>query len=157
MQLIDDGDIVRAIGYVVIYAAYLEKSIDECLELFIELNKFNKKEAIKQMKKPTSQKIKFIEKQIELLKYDSFDIKNRTILLPNISDLLEQRNIAIHSGIYAIPSFGDIQISSRDNEKNEIHSNQLYLLANELFNGFKFVKSLASFLNNYRKILKNYE
>ena len=33
MTLIDDGDLIHGLGYVALYAAYLEEDVDECLNV----------------------------------------------------------------------------------------------------------------------------
>ena len=38
MQLRNDGDPVKALGYLVLYAAYVEEAIDECIDVFRQYN-----------------------------------------------------------------------------------------------------------------------
>ena len=132
MQLEDDGDIVRAIGYVVIMASYLEDVIVECVEYLICLNEICEDTAKKVRNGQASSQIKFIKQQIKLLNCDETITHNRIKTLEYISSLLEQRNIAVHGRIYATRNQGDIQKLSRGNKVDKINSDNFYSLANKL-------------------------
>jgi hypothetical protein len=152
MRLEDDGDIIKATGYVAIYAAYLEESIDECVEFLIYLNGFSIKDASKIRKEQTKCKLDFIEEQVLLLDYDSFEVTNYVKNLTQIYELLIERNNVIHCRIYALPVVGDTQISSKNNTKKAIDSKYLYSLAGELFNSRDYFKNLTFFIKRAKKL-----
>ena len=35
MALVDDGDVIRGLGFVTLYAAYLEEAVDECVDVLL--------------------------------------------------------------------------------------------------------------------------
>lgn len=129
MHLNDNGDMIRALGFVALNAAYLEEQIDECLERFISAGLSN--ENFRKMQ--VSSKIKEIK-----IKLGTFvPLPNELVYLPDYLDtvrnLLEKRNEVIHGRIYVDPELGDIRRSGRRGVPDKAATSlELYSLANEL-------------------------
>ena len=129
MTIRDDGDIVKGIGFVAIYSANIEESIDECLKLLISSNQIDQDV----MKWQTSRKLKELKNWLENAQKKPSRYMNLKMALDAASALLEDRNKLIHGSIYATP-LGDIIKSSRqDVPEREIKSEEVYDLANEIF------------------------
>lgn len=91
-ELEDDGDIVRGLGSVSLYAAYLEEQIDELLNLIAPSKPYTGGCQV-------SDKIKHCRKAIRALNKTGF-----TDLLTNLRtcrDLFNDRNELLHGRIYA--------------------------------------------------------
>ena len=63
MALIDDGDLIRGLGFVALYAAYLEEAVDECLSVVAARDPESDH---KLFRRPTSQKIEYIKQQLKM-------------------------------------------------------------------------------------------
>lgn len=64
MALVDDGDLIRGLGFVALYAAYLEEAIDECLNVVAA---HDAKRDDRLFRRPTSKKIEYIQQQMQKL------------------------------------------------------------------------------------------
>lgn len=131
MTLIDDGDLIRGLGFVALYAAYLEEDVDECLNVVACHDAGSDYQRLSH--RPTSQKIKYILEQLRKLE----PLSNELVVFPQIlriiGDLLEERNTVIHGRVYAVPNIGDVRISGRLGvPETPANSSELYALANEL-------------------------
>ncbi len=131
MALIDDGDLIRGLGFVALYAAYLEEAVDECLSVVaardLEVNR-------NLYRRPTSQKIEYIQHQLQRLEPLSEELAKFPEILQAIGELLEERNLVIHGRVYAIPGVGDVRISGRPGvPETQATSAELYVLANDLY------------------------
>ena len=62
MKLRNDGDLVKALGYLVLYTAYVEEAVDECIDVFRQYFPDIDKQIARQTAK---QKIKFIQTHLE--------------------------------------------------------------------------------------------
>jgi len=127
----DDGDIIKGLGYVTLYSAYLEEQIDQllfCLHPFVVAFDEEKQ------RWPVSKKIKHAIKNI-----DKLDFERRNDLKEDLNicrQLFENRNELIHGRIYADIDSSNITLKpGRPNTPEKfITSTELFTLANELFN-----------------------
>jgi hypothetical protein len=131
MALVDDGDLIRGLGFVALYAAYLEEAVDECLAVvaahYDECND-------RLYRRPASQKIEYIQRQLTKLEPLSTELAALPEILQAIAQLLEQRNLVIHGRVYAVPNIGDVRISGRPGApETPATSVELYALANDLY------------------------
>ncbi|MBK7492889.1 MAG: hypothetical protein KBF68_00330 [Nitrosomonas sp.] len=125
----DDGDIIRGLGFVALYAAYLEEQVDNLLIMLEPLK------ASPELKHhwPVSRKI---DKSKSLVRTLEFDYREFLLESLNYSkSLFEKRNEVIHGRIYASFDRSDTLKSGRTNVPNrEISSNELYELVTNLAN-----------------------
>ena len=94
MPLQNDGDVVRGLGFVALYAAYLEEQIDNLLFLLQSVEPFPESE----QRWPTSRKIEKAKRLVGGLVFEY-----RDALLADLDasrQLLEWRNEVIHGRIY---------------------------------------------------------
>lgn len=127
MPLQNDGDVVRGLGFVALYAAYLEEQIDNLLFMLQLLEAFPKAE----QRWPTSRKI---EKSKRLVSALAFEYRDALLAdLDASRQLLDRRNEVIHGRIYANFDRPDTLKSGRPNTPDRIvESAELYELANNL-------------------------
>lgn len=128
MPLSDDGDIVHGVGYVALYAGYLEEQIDNLLFLLNSIEVFSGDE----QRWGVSKKIKRPKRLIADIEFQDQDV-----LLEDLEaarNLFEWRNEIIHRRIYANSDRPDELKSGRPNVPTcAIESKELYELANSLF------------------------
>ncbi len=124
----DDGDIVRGLGFVALYSAYIEEQIDNLLLTLNQIVKFGEDEQRWQI----SRKIKHAKKALKQIEFESRDdlIANLTLC----KEIFEDRNELIHGRIYGNFRRPDILKSARPNTPDrEVTSSELYKLANECY------------------------
>jgi hypothetical protein len=128
MSLQNDGDVVRGLGFVALYAAYLEEQIDSLLFILQRVEPFPEIE----QRWPTSRKIEKAKRLVSILVFEY-----RNALLADLDasrQLLERRNEVIHGRIYANFDRPDTLRSGRPNTPDRVvESGELYNLANNLF------------------------
>jgi len=122
----DDGDIIRGLGFVTLYSAYLEEHIDALLSLLEHIEKYGEDK----QRWPISSKIRHAKKVLS-----SIDNNEFPELKPNLDiclSLFEHRNELIHGRIYSnYPRQRSILKSGRPNiPDREVDSAELYKLAN---------------------------
>jgi hypothetical protein len=125
MSLPNDGDVVRGLGFVALYAAYLEEQIDDLLFMLQPIEPFLESE----QRWPTSQKIGKAKRLVALLVFEYRD----TLIddLDASKQLLECRNYVIHGRIYANFERPDTLKSGRPSiPERAVESDELYELAN---------------------------
>lgn len=127
MQLQNDGDVVRGLGFVALYAAYLEEQIDNLLFMLQLIEQFPESDR----HWPTSRKI---EKAKRLVAGLTFEYRDALLADLNASkQLLEWRNEVIHGRIYANFDRPDTLKSGRPNIPDRVvEPLELYELANSL-------------------------
>lgn len=127
MPLQNDGDVVRGLGFVALYAAYLEEQVDNLLFMLQQLEVFPEAE----QRWPTSRKI---EKAKRLVGELTFEYRDALLVdLDASRQLLEWRNEVIHGRIYANFDRPDTLKSGRPNTTDRVvESAELYELANNL-------------------------
>jgi hypothetical protein len=127
MPLSNDGDVVRGLGIVALYAAYLEEQVDNLLFMLQPMEAFPEGE----QRWPTSRKIEKAKRLVGGLVFDY-----RDALLADLDAskrLLEWRNEVIHGRIYANFDRPDTLKSGRPNIPDRVvDSAELYELANNL-------------------------
>jgi hypothetical protein len=131
MKLKSDGDIVRGLGFVVLYAAYMEEAIDECLELFKQKDTTHPKSIDKQ---PISKKIEYIENRLLVLCDLPHELSGLPDLMNHCKGLLVHRNEVIHGRIYGTKQTenDELRPSRKDGTKREVNAQELYDLAQQL-------------------------
>lgn len=157
MPINDNGDIVRAVGFVAIYGAYLEDRVAELIDMVKEI--ISLKENIDFLS--ASDQAKHLHKALKgefsnatdyLTKNE--DIKQINRILDAVEGHLKDRHVVIHSTLTS-KSNGDVIIrkNRRTNSEEEVSSKEVIDLANDLFelqsaiNGLKFpVQRLISAL-----------
>ena len=135
-----DNDIVRGLGFVALYAAYLEESIDQVMERLSLIKEVTDKER----KFPTSQKITWCTTALRSL--DSGELDDLIGSLGEATVLLEKRNEVIHGRIYAGNDRSSGLKSGRPGVPNrDVTSDELYDLAEEIFDVQAVVPNLKYF------------
>lgn len=131
MTLNDDGDIVKALGYLAFYAAYVEEAIDECL---LKLTPHDPNPPKKLQRFPTSQKIAYIKLRLDSKKLTQ-ELTHFPDLLDTLIDLFDERNEFIHGRIYgSLQGKSDILRPGRPaGTEREVSSRELIDLANLFF------------------------
>lgn len=139
MALEDDGDVVHGVGYVALYAGYLEEQIDGLLFMLSAVEAYPEEER----RWGISKKIKKAKRLVSNIAF-----QDRDALLTDLEatrELFEWRNEIIHGRIYANFDRPDTLKSGRPNVPTRvIESKELYELANSLF---------AARLNLYRPMV----
>lgn len=131
MPLNDDGDVIRGLGFVALYAAYMEEAVDECVEVLLRTDP-TPDERIR--RRPTSVKVEYCRAKLQALAPLSLELARFPDVLDFVAQLLERRNEAIHGRIYGQYGAPDQLRSGRVGVPDrEITSAELYDLANELF------------------------
>ncbi|HUO44579.1 MAG TPA: hypothetical protein VMT94_06665 [Burkholderiales bacterium] len=127
MSVANDGDVIRGLGFVALYAAYLEEQIDNLLFMLCPIEPFPENE----QRWPTSRKIEKAQRLITALEFDY-----RDDLLANLDtsrQLFDWRNEVIHGRIYANFDRPDTLRSGRPNVPDRVvKASELYDLANNL-------------------------
>jgi len=125
----NDGDIVRGLGFVTLYAAYLEEEIDNLLTMLNSIEIFDEEK----QRRPASRKIREAVKIVGKLNGQGLSALIRD--LGTCIDLLEDRNELIHGRIYGNFDRPDTLKSGRPNVPDrEVLPEELYNLANKFAN-----------------------
>ena len=127
MPLQRDDDVVRGLGFVTLYAAYLEEQVDDLLFMLQSIESFTESE----QRWPTSQKIKKAKRLVLELVFEY-----RDALLAGLDEskrLLDWRNEVIHGRIYANFDRPNTLKSGRSNTPDRVvKPDELYDLADNL-------------------------
>ena len=130
-MLKDDGDIIRGLGFVTLYSAFLEEHIDNLCVMLGRIEEFGEDK----LRWPISRKIKHAKKLLS--KLDGAEITNLIKDLDICLALFEDRNELVHGRIYGNFPRANILKSGRPNiPDREVYSTELYQLANE-FDAFR--------------------
>lgn len=130
-MVVDDGDIIRGLGFVALYCAYLEEAVDAVVDALVSVG-VTTEEGLVRM--PTSKKIKFCRKAIANHAQTHEEMQELDAGLEYAAVKLEHRNDLVHGRIYAQYGGADIRKSGRQGVPDrEVTSTELYQLANELF------------------------
>lgn len=129
MPLGDDGDPIKGIGYVAIYAASLEAGIDECLKLLT-----TGVDTGAALRWQTSRKLRFIRNWVSTLDPIPEELAGFADHLDHVGELMEERNQVIHGRLLANIETGElVRESGRPGVPNvQITSGDMYRLANDL-------------------------
>ena len=127
MPLQRDDDVVRGLGFVALYAAYLEEQIDNLLFMFQTIEPF----PVSEQRWQTSRKI---EKAKRLVHGLVFEYRDALLADLDVSkQLLDWRNELIHGRIYSNFDRPDTLKSGRPNMPERIvKPEELYDLADNL-------------------------
>jgi hypothetical protein len=134
MQLRNDGDLIKSLGYLVLYAAYVEEAVDECVNVFSQYLPDMDKQILRQT---TKQKIRFIQAHIESNPLTEELVQSQfPSLLKFLLNLFDARNEIIHGRIY-----GSLKLSEADtlipgrpeSKERAIAAKEIYDLSNEFF------------------------
>jgi len=110
MPLADDGDIIRGVGFVAIYSAYLEECVDDVLVALREVGT-QFEDGIDRAQ--TSRKIRACRKAIGPLTAINEEMAVLDAGLDETLTLLERRNDVIHGRIYSQYGGPEIRKSGR--------------------------------------------
>jgi hypothetical protein len=155
MPMTDDGDIIRGIGFVTVYSAYLEDNLTNLIELSTQLKK---------KKFPWNLKDRAISLRKLLLKqfdetpdYIGKDQDKNQILrtLNAVEIITEERNLIIHSALISKQTGGIIQKNCRNNTETQIKSAEAYELANYIFELSKNTYGLIFPIKRLIQVSKN--
>ncbi|VVC85776.1 hypothetical protein [Sideroxydans sp. CL21] len=125
----DDGDIVRGLGFISMYSAWVEEDVDDILRLLSPIHPFDEKIQRWQI----SRKLEHAAQIVERLESEEL-VKLPGVLRAGIG-LFEDRNAVIHGRIYAGFDKTDYVQSGRPNVPTRaVTSEELYKLANEFTN-----------------------
>lgn len=125
----DDGDIVRGLGLVSMYSAWVEEDVDDILRLLSPIQPFN--EAVQCW--PISRKLKHAAKIVEGL--ESECLKDLPAALRDGLDLFNLRNEVIHGRIFAgFDKAVYVKSGRLYTPARVVTSAELYQLANEFTN-----------------------
>ncbi len=131
MTLVDDGDLIRALGYVALYSAYLEEAIDE---VFSATTVANEAHHPKMNRWQVSRKLDHIGQSISGWTRLPDELTRFLTCIDPLKALLERRNLIIHGRIYSDPKSGDVLKPARVGfPEIPARSVDLYDLATELF------------------------
>ncbi|GBE37614.1 hypothetical protein BMS3Bbin08_00204 [bacterium BMS3Bbin08] len=120
----DDGDIVRGLGFVTLYASYLEEQIEELIDF---LKMFKKYKGGWQISGKINHAID------TLTEFNQNRFSNLILDLRTCLQIFEERNAFVHGRIYAGIKRPDTLKSSRPNVPDrEVESAELYQLANAM-------------------------
>jgi hypothetical protein len=129
-MIADDGDIIRGLGYVTLYSAYLEEAIDEVVEALIAHSVPADRHLVRA---PASRKIRFCRDAVARLISSNEEMAHLDQALDYASQLLEERNVVVHGRIYANFGAPDVRRSGRPGVLDqEATAGELYNLANKL-------------------------
>ncbi len=131
MTLVDDGDLIRALGYVALYSAYLEEAIDE---VFSATTAVNGAHHPKMDRWQSSRKLDHIDQSISGWVGLTDELTRFHTCIGPLKALLERRNLIVHGRIYSDQRTGDVLKPARAGcPEIPARSADLYDLANELF------------------------
>jgi hypothetical protein len=151
-MLEDDGDIVRGLGFVSIYSAWVEEDIDDILRLLSSVEPFD----AKQQRWQISKKLKHAEEIVHRLSSD--ELNGLPSALRRAVALFDRRNEVIHGRIYVGFDKADYVQSGRPSvPTRQITSAELYQLANDFDNYrgkfigpqfFRLPRAVQTYLDN---------
>ena len=124
----DDGDIVRGLGFVSMYSAWVEEDVDDLLRIMSSVEPFDEKK----QRWPISRKLKNAADLVRSI--NSSELDGLPEALEYAISLFERRNELVHGRIYAGHDNIDYVQSGRPNiPTRAITSAELYELANEFW------------------------
>lgn len=125
----DDGDVIRGLGFVSMYSAWVEEEIDKLLFVTEPIEPFDEKK----QRWPISRKLDSAIRIVGSLGRPELD--ELLEALKAGFALFEQRNEVIHGRIYSGFEKGEFLKSGRPNTPTrKVSSAELYALANDFFN-----------------------
>ena len=127
-MMADDGDIVRGLGLVAMYSAWLEEDVDELLRILDPVEPFDEAK----QRWPISRKRAHTAALVRRI--NSAELQGLPEALEHAGNLFEQRNAVVHGRIYTGHNKVDYVQSGRPKVPvRPIDSAELYTLANEFW------------------------
>ncbi|MBU2180378.1 MAG: hypothetical protein KJ930_13195 [Gammaproteobacteria bacterium] len=124
-MIVDDGDIVRALGFVTLYSSYLEEQIELLVKMLEPIKPYSKGWQV-------SDKITHAKKAIR--KMNCSELSGLVEDLCTCSELFLERNELTHGRIFGGVNRPDTLKSSRlEISERQVNSEELYQLANEFW------------------------
>jgi len=143
MTLKDDGCLIRGLGYVALYAAYLEEAIEDIFFVMVEMEK---EQNPKMDFWPISQKLKYVDKKIKEWPNSPSELRVFQQYIENLLNIFEKRNLLIHGRIYADKKTGDtLKPARKGYQAVPAVSAEFYELANQLFAALEPCKKVSRF------------
>lgn len=132
MAIADDGDIVRALGFTTLYAAYMEEAVDNCRVALMQRDPAPPKGIDKW---PISKRVEYVKTRLAQFAPLPDELAGFPTHLDHISDLLERRNEVVHGRIYGgfQGEHDELRPGRPTGSAKPISSAELYDLANEIF------------------------
>ena len=131
---IDDGDIIRGLGLVALYTAYLEEMIDGCVA---GLRIIDTASSTSLEKMSAREKLYHCKKLLMKLENDNVEMNKLIKLIDESLELLQRRNELLHGRIYSQFEKPALIRSGRSGvPEREISSAELYDLATKIFTIF---------------------
>lgn len=128
-MVLDDGDIVRGLGFVSMYSAWVEEDVDDLLRLLASVKPFDEKKQRWQISKKLDHAAKLVAS------LSSAELDQLPDVLKKGVALFEKRNEVVHGRIYAGHDKINYLQSGRSNVPiRSITSAELYQLANKFWN-----------------------
>lgn len=136
MTIFDDGDVIRGVGFVAVYSAYLEDEIAELIELTMNLTPLRKN--IHQLS--LTDQAKHLRKALQKLFKETHHWNGKEAeqtqtahTLKVVEKITPERNQAIHSQLISNQAGIITQKNRRLNTQGQIKSSDVYELANYIF------------------------
>jgi hypothetical protein len=132
MPVMNDGDIVRGLGFVTLYAAYMEEAIDECSQVLLQRDP---KAPNRIDRWPISERVKYMQERLAAHAPLPEELAALPTFLDHIGVLLARRNEVVHGRIYGGMQ-GDqdeLRPGRPGGSAKPITPEELYDLANALF------------------------
>ena len=129
-EIKDDGDIIKGLGYITLYAAHVEDQIDKTLTLLSSLEEFTDKER----RWSISRKIGKLEKILSGISHKKYDFIDKLLeTLQQCKDHFEWRNELVHGAIFSPDNHEENLKSGRPGVPDrKVDSHEIYTLANNL-------------------------
>ena len=130
MPLVDDGDIIRALGFVTLNAAYLEEAIEACVDL-LAVQDLAPPRRIERL--PISEQTAYMKRRLAAYGVLPDELAHMPASLDAIDGLFRERNDFIHGRIYGnLEGLPDRLLRGRGRAPDrEITSAELISLAND--------------------------
>lgn len=133
MPLQDDNDIVRGLGFVTLYAAYVEEGIDDCAAVVLAAEPDPPKRFDRLS---VGERIRYLQERLASRGALPRDLLRLRELLIYVADLFERRNEVLRERIFSIAHRLPRSAVAREPDAaaaEPITSAELYALADELF------------------------
>lgn len=130
MTLSDDGDLIRGLGYVTLYSAYLEDAIDGVFQEVLRVigESRNGGDSLS-----TELKLRRIEDSIKSWQGATEGLARFIDVIPELQRLLQETDAAVHARVYKDSQTGDVLKPARDGApETPANSAELYELADTL-------------------------
>ncbi|CAM3016765.1 hypothetical protein [Legionella worsleiensis] len=145
MTIFDDGDVIRGVGFVAVYNAYLEDNIAELIEITTQITSLKKniqKLSLSDQAKHLSKALAKLFKETHDWNGKEEDQAQTKQVLKNVEKITVERNKTIHSVLISNQAGVVTQKNRRLNIESKINSTDVYDLANYIFELQSQVKAI---------------